>query len=300
MTVQGVGNGSSYSWNGYNTGQGIYGSAGIWSVGSGNAVNVSLSGTLVTTFYWIPDPNNANDAPPLTITVKETSDAGYYALAENYYDYTQPLYTPISDINVTGSADDGHRDSLVTKFERIDDDNWSWEKDNDSKGIHLRTLPVTLASGTVPGSSEQYTAIAVLESDQSASAGIADTTPYGSGSTIFANVSEFVYQDNRKVTVSCPAVDTNSDGGSQYRDPALTGPVIVNQRAADGTLRGDTALYVVPQDNGDEYFTFSGSAAGSWSVGSTYHWYERASMAIMTAMFGPTSITLLRRSWARQ
>lgn len=98
------------------------------------------------------------------------------------------------------------------------------------------------------------------------------STPNGN-----ANVFISVAPDTRGVTISCPEVDTGPDGGSKYREPALTGPVITNQREANGTLRGDTALYRVPQDNGDRFISFTGNAVGSWSVGSDYHWYSSLS-----------------------
>lgn len=91
------------------------------------------------------------------------------------------------------------------------------------------------------------------------------------------SVSYGVQLDTRAVAIWCPAVDTNFNGGSKYRDPALTGPVITNLRKADGSLRGDTVLY--PDHHPDQIagtpqlFLYKGIYSGSWDASqTTYHW----------------------------
>jgi hypothetical protein len=88
---------------------------------------------------------------------------------------------------------------------------------------------------------------------------------------ISTEVDYLAEPDNRAVTVSCPAVDI-----SQYRDPPLTGPVIVNTRQPDGSLRGDTLLSSNIQGDqiagNSQSFSYHANVAGSWS--GTYHWFS--------------------------
>ena len=89
-----------------------------------------------------------------------------------------------------------------------------------------------------------------------------------------ASLSATASYDGREATISCPSVDTNVNGGSQYREPALTGPIIINVRQSDGTLRGDTLRPYVQLIGGaqDMLVGFHANVAGNWGGNSLYLW----------------------------
>ena len=96
-----------------------------------------------------------------------------------------------------------------------------------------------------------------------------------------ASISPEFRVDTRGVTVSCRAVDnvtwSDKSTGSRYRSPALTGLIINNVRASDGSMRGDTLRpYPNPITSGALDFSYQANVEGSWAAEygtlASYQW----------------------------
>ena len=215
------------------------------------SVNTEIVATddVTVTLTWHPDAGQ-NDPPPPTLTLKETShsqsDAGYNG----------PGTPTASD----GWAEDGLGDPAVFS---------STNAFGKSMGSHLITV-------------DSHTGVVMLHhtllAQTPSNFWITETDPndpdYEYSYWLWMPTSyEYFYNvthDTRAATISCPAVDIDLSGGSKYREPALTGPIITNVRQPDGTLRGDT---VAPLSVST--FEYSANVAGTWSPsGTTWHWYS--------------------------
>jgi len=185
---------------------------------------------------------NGPGAAPTTVPVLETSYAGYTASGQ-----------PGSQLVLSQSADDGLGDPVVPDGR---------PNGGVSQGSHLTTVPVQ-------GGSWSFTR--TLKAVSNCSQTMPPTAGNLSASVSIGNYTAQI--DTRAVMISCPAVDA-----SQYRDPPLTGNVIVNKRGSDGTLRGDTMLITVkPSDqvtSPAQSFNYHANVFGNWASSGTYHWFS--------------------------
>ena len=202
--------------------------------GAGPGASCSMNATDTLTLT-VTGTWNGPGAAPTTVPVLETSYAGYTASGQ-----------PGSQLVLSQSADDGLGDPVVPDGR---------PNGGVSQGSHLTTVPVQ-------GGSWSFTRTLKAVSNCS------QTMPPTAGSlSASVSIGNYTAQiDTRAVMISCPAVDA-----SQYRDPPLTGNIIVNKRGSDGTLRGDTVNY--PDfGNGGTIISYTASAPGNWAAGSDYHW----------------------------
>ncbi len=233
---------------------------------SGN-LGLSATDTVIATLTWTPGYGQtlASDPPPKTL-----------ALVETAHSWWQAHWNGTGFASDAGSASDGLDDPEV--FVIPWNTNGGLGTSSGSHSIHVDSssgvvkVPCTLSARnpasswiTVQNPNDPLNPLDMV----SLWDWYFDSFEYGFS----------VAQDTRAVTISCPAVDTYADGGSKYRFPALTGPVITNVRQADGTLRGDTVLNndVNPDQiaGTSQIFTYSANMAGVWATSqSTYHWYS--------------------------
>lgn len=230
----------------YNTnGGGFFG-------GAGSLINGDMYGTVMATLTWVPATGHAlqSDPPSEPVYIIENASASEAA------NWGGSGSAPTGQ----GAVDDGLGDTSVVNGTGLN-----------VSGKHL--VAADGSSGTI-----------VLSDTLSAVAPTSTFTPYpppgyGGGTwnwtscSCTVGFSVAVDTNSRAVTVSCPTVDTSYNGGSTYRSPALTGSVITNVRQADGTLRGDTVNYP-GFSNGGIILGYTATTFGSWSAGSTYHWYS--------------------------
>lgn len=89
----------------------------------------------------------------------------------------------------------------------------------------------------------------------------------------YCTVSLQAAKDTREVLITCPTVDS-----SQYRDPPLTGPVIVNSRGGNEALRGDTVRPYAQPIGGTGYLSlgYHANVAGIWGSNSSYLWNSQS------------------------
>jgi hypothetical protein len=229
------------------------------SEGGSNIVDGDLEQTVTATLTWVPAAgmNNTSDPPPdknHKVPLKESAGAWEESLWGG-------SATPGG-----GTVDDGLGDPV---------DAYGW-----SQGTHLSQRDGS--SGTITLSPVTLKAINPVSTYLSGYPGGGGSYPGGGGygywdwtggeGTISYAVTVDPDPNPRSVMISCPSVDIDINGGSKYRSPALTGPVITNMRSADGTLRGDTVA--LP---GDGSVSYTANAAGSWNpIGTTWHWYSSA------------------------
>jgi len=241
--------------------------------GDGHGYSSVLSGltdgTVTATLTWVPAAGNPADPPSSPVHIKEYAKAGWAAAWD-----TNGSPIPL-DADYTGTgADDGLGDPVVYGTSQ---GTHLIQRDGSSGTIVLTCSlyahnPASVWKAGYPGGGSGYPGASGYPGSA-----YGDWT-WSGGGLITTNFSVSIDDKQRKVTVSCPTVDTNADGGSQYRDPPLTGPTTVNVRAADGTLRGDTML--VPTKANDQVvdqsqaFTYRANLSGSWDPSGTYHWYS--------------------------
>ncbi len=226
---------------------------GLMGFVNGTAVNgsvkMSSAGTVTETWVWVPAaaPNGRPAPPYLDLLISAPVSVRITP------SYSNSSLT--SGMTGTATASNGLGDTVTATAAGLD------QVTPGLPGKHLRRFAV--------GPGGKVTVSVSLSSSTSSS----NSVPYSWGSAaVFtdAYASAKAWQDDREVTISCPAVDIDINGDSKYRDPAVTGPVVVNARQPDGTLRGDT---VVPL--GDGSFAYTPNVIGFWNaVGTTWHWYS--------------------------
>ncbi len=219
---------------------------------NGNQIGINCNNVGTTTlsvtasFTWTPSYPGDTSQPPPTLDVLETAVAS---------DWTGGL--PGS----TGSADDGLGDSPT----------YPGNVGANSNGYHL--VHFEISPGQTVATLPSCTVTATLPAVPSA----------GNTAIPGTQCNYTAQQDTREILIGCPTVDTNINGGSQYRDPALMGPVTVNVRQPDGTLRGDTLA-----SPGSGSYTYVANVAGGWAAtGTTYHWYGSISASSNSGNYSP-------------
>jgi len=224
-------------------------------------------------FLWkpIPDPDNppTDPPPPPQPTASFLLRTQLTAFYSNGYQMSASGPTPAGGMTAQASVQDdmfGEKAQVIAPPPPYTYTGGSYSSRDvqTAGGLHLVTVGVQMVGGK-----GIYT-INLSGTTKSQASNSLDATYLPGTAGASATLEGGAKHDNRAVTISCPAVDTYADGGSKYRDPPLTGPVYVDVRQADGTLRGDTVLSSV----GGQIFDFTASDYGNWGNNSICHWYS--------------------------
>ena len=245
--------------------------------GDGHGYSSVLSGltdgTVTATLTWVPAAGNPADPPSSPVHIKEYAKAGWAAAWD-----ANGSATP-SDADYTGTgADDGLGDPVVNGTS----EGWHLIQRDGASGSIVLTCSLYAHNPASVWKASSYPGGGYPGGDGYPGSAQGDWT-WSGGGLITTNFSVSIDDKQRKLNVSCPALDPTSykiadpktpkdaNGDSNY----VPTPHIP---ADDGTMSGDVGLPIASPGAGPTpltNITYHANLLGTWqTAGSSYNWFS--------------------------